>query len=179
MVGLGWDEAPRKGGALFGLLKPADIDCDASVILCDADGRLVSTEIHESCVYFGNLRHSSDAIIHYGDNLTGSGEGDSEKIMVDLQRVPPNIAKLVFVVNIYDAKARNQHFGMIENAFIRLVNMDNGNEICRYDLSENYTSMTGMIVGELCRCANGWEFNALGQPVQNASRLQSIIRLYE
>jgi len=178
MVGLGWDAAPRKGG-LFGLRKREEIDCDASVILCGADGKLVSPEITESCVYFGNLRYMSDAIIHQGDNLTGAEEGDAEKIIVDLQRLPENIAKLVFVVNIYDADKRDQHFGMIKNAYIRLVNLDSGREICRYDLSENYQGMTGMIVGELSRSSNEWEFNALGQPVQKASRLQSLIRLYE
>lgn len=121
----------------------------------------------------------SDAIIHQGDNLTSAGEGDAEQIVVNLQRLPKNIAKLVFVVNIYDADKRDQHFGMIKNAFIRLVNLDSGSEICRYDLSENYQGMTGMIVGELCRSANEWEFNALGRSAQKASRLQSLIRLYE
>lgn len=137
MIGLSWDKAPRKRG-LFRLIKPEDIDCDASVILCGADGKLVRSEINESCVYFGNLRHVSDAIIHQGDNLTGAGEGDAEQIVVNLQRIPEKVVKLGLAVNIYDADKRNQHFGLIENAFARLINLDNGKEICPYDLSESY-----------------------------------------
>lgn len=177
MVGLGWDEAPRRGGFL-GLMKPEPIDCDASVILCGGDGKLINKDLNQSVVYFGNLRDASDAIIHQGDNLTGEGEGDDEQIMVDLRRVPGNIQKMVFVVNIYDANKRGQHFGMIRNAFIRLVDMDNRNEICRYNLSEDYSGMTGLIVGEIYRRNGEWKFNAVGQPVREASRLQSLVNLY-
>ena len=125
MVGLGWDEAqPTVTGwkALFAA-KPADIDCDASAILCGPDGKLVGGKTNDYVVYFGNLRHPSGAIVHQGDNLTGAGEGDDEQIMVDLSLVPASVAKIVFVVNIYDAATRKQHFGLIRNAFIRLVNM--------------------------------------------------------
>lgn len=174
MVGLGWDEAQQ--GGLF--RRPQPIDCDASVILCGPNGKIISNNPNECCVYFGNLRHSSGAIIHQGDNLTGAGEGDDEQIMVDLQRIPSNIDKLVFVVNIYDANVRNQHFGMIRNAFIRLVNMDNRSEICRFNLSENYSGMTGLVVGEIYRRNGEWKFNAIGQPVKEASRLASLIRLF-
>ncbi len=177
MVGLGWDEAPRSGG-LFGLCRPQPIDCDASVILCGANGKIISTDIKRCCVYFGNLRHSSGAITHQGDNLTGAGDGDDEQIMVDLSMVPANIEKMVFVVNIYDARTRNQHFGMIRNAFIRLVDMDSGTEICRFNLSENYSGMTGLVVGEIYKRNGAWKFNAVGQPVQEASRLDSLIRIY-
>jgi stress response protein SCP2 len=176
MVGLGWDEAPR-GLGFFSQAKP--IDCDASVILCGADGKILKTgNIKDSVVYFGNLRHSSGAIIHQGDNLTGEGEGDDEQIRVNLPMVPSNIEKMVFVVNIYDANVRKQHFGMIRNAFIRLVDMDTNSEICRFNLSENYNNMTGLVVGEIYRRNGEWKFNAVGQPVQNASRLQSLINLY-
>ena len=176
MVGLGWDEVERKRG--FFAPKPQDIDCDASAILCGADGKVVSRNISECLIYFGNLRHSSDAIIHQGDNLTGAGDGDDEQIMVDLGRVPSNIEKLVFVVNIYDGSRRGQHFGLIKNAFIRLVNMDNQAEICRYDLSENYEGMTGLVVGELYRYNGEWKFNAIGQPVREADKLESLVKLY-
>ena len=176
MVGLGWDEA--RAGGFFGLMKPKPIDCDASVILLGADGKVVSRDINQSVVYFGNLRHASDAIIHQGDNLTGAGEGDDEQILVDLARIPTSIERLVFVVNIYDANVRGQHFGMIQNAFIRLVNLENRAEICRYDLTENYSGMTGLIVGEIYRKNGEWKFNAVGQPVRQASRLQSLINLY-
>lgn len=176
MVGLGWDEAPRSGG-LF--RQPQPIDCDASVILCGADGKLLYNDAQNNIVYFGNLRHSSGAIIHQGDNLTGAGDGDDEQIMVNLPMVPASIDKMVFVVNIYDAGVRNQHFGMIRNAFIRLVNMDNRQEICRFNLSENYSGMTGLIVGEIYRRNGEWKFNAIGQPVREASRLMSIVRMYQ
>ena len=129
-------------------------------------------------MYFGNLRHYSGAIVHQGDNLTGAGDGDDEQIMVNLPMVPANVEKMVFVVNIYDARVRNQHFGMIRNAFIRLVDMDTGTEICRFNLSENYNGMTGLVVGEIYKRNGDWKFNAIGQPVQEASRLDSLIRLY-
>lgn len=182
MVGLGWDEAQQSGGGgflknLFGG-EPQDIDCDASAILCGTNGKIVSNDINECCVFFGNLQHSSGAIIHQGDNLTGAGDGDDEQIMVNLRQVPSNIDKIVFVVNIYEARARNQHFGMIRNAFIRLVNMDNNTEICHYNLSDNYNNMTGLVVGEIYRKNGEWKFNAIGQPVQEASRLDSLIQLY-
>lgn len=179
MVGLGWDEAQRGGffGNLFGV-EPQPIDCDASVILCGANGKIVANDASKCCVYFGNLRHSSGAIVHQGDNLTGAGDGDDEQIMVNLPQVPSYIDKMVFVVNIYDARPRKQHFGMIKNAFIRLVDMDNGREICRFNLSENYNNMTGLVVGEIYRRNGEWKFNAIGQPVQEASRLGSLIELY-
>ena len=177
MVGLGWDEVEQKRRVFFAP-KPQDIECDASVILCGANGKVISPDPKQGCVYFGNLRHSSGAIVHQGDNLTGAGEGDDEQIMVDLPLVPPHIDKLVFVVNIYDANVRRQHFGMIRNAFIRLVDLSNNTEICRFNLSENYDGMTGMVVGELYRHEGEWKFNAIGQAVREASRLASLIRLY-
>ena len=176
MVGLGWDEVEQKRS--FFAPKPQDIDCDASVILCGADGKVINGGVNACCVYFGNLRHASGAIVHQGDNLTGSGEGDDEEIMVDLRALPADVDKLVFVVNIYDANVRHQHFGMIRNAFIRLVDMDAKNEICRFDLSENYANMTGLVVGEIYRRDGEWKFNAIGQPVQEASRLDALINLY-
>lgn len=183
MVGLGWDEAQQSSGGgflkgLFGGGQNQAIDCDASAILCGANGKIVANDISQCCVYFGNLRHSSGAIVHQGDNLTGEGDGDDEQIMVNLSMVPTSIDKIVFVVNIYDARARNQHFGMIRNAFIRLVNMDNSTEICRYNLSDNYNNMTGLVVGEIYRKNSEWKFNAIGQPVREASRLDSLIQLY-
>lgn len=179
MVGLGWDEA----GGMFGFSKsqpqrPQTIDCDASAILLNANGRLAGTDVNSCCVYFGNLRHSSGAILHQGDNLTGEGEGDDEQIFVNLPRVPQEIHKIVFVVNIYDANVKGQHFGMIQNAFIRLVNTQNQQEICRFNLSENYSDMTGIVVGELYRYKGEWKFNAIGQPVKEASRLSSLLNLY-
>ncbi len=175
MVGLGWDEVQQKRG--FFAPKPQDIDCDASVILCGSDGKVVGG-IKDCLIYFGNLRHPSGAIVHQGDNLTGGGEGDDEQIMVDLSLLPDNIAKLVFVVNIYDGTVRKQHFGMIRNAFIRIVDAGNRNEICRFNLTEDYGGMTGMIVGEIYRKDGEWKFNAVGQGVREASRLDNLVQLY-
>lgn len=177
MVGLGWDEAKQGSGFLGGLFSQS-IDCDASVILCGENGKIVSNDIKQCCVYFGNLKHASGAIVHQGDNLTGAGEGDDEQIMVNLPMVPQNVDKMIFVVNIFDAKARKQHFGLIRNAFIRLVDMGTKSEFCRFNLSENYNGMTGLIVGEIYRKNGEWKFNAMGQPVQEASRLDSIIKMY-
>lgn len=188
MVGLGWDEAPpasqQSGGGLFKAFKSRaqqptqSIDCDASAILLNANGKLYGSEANDCCVYFGNLSHYSGAVQHQGDNLTGAGDGDDEQIMVNLSMVPADVAKIVFVVNIYDANVKNQHFGMIQNAFIRLVNLSNNSEICRFNLSENYSGMTGLVVGEIYRYNGEWKFNAIGQPVKDASRLQSLLNLY-
>ncbi|MBQ8136713.1 MAG: TerD family protein [Clostridia bacterium] len=177
-VGLGWDEAQRATGlkAFLGI-KPADIDCDASVILCGSNGRTAGSSIRDCCVYYGNLRHASDAIIHAGDNLTGGGDGDDEQININLSRIPANVAKLVFVVNIYDANIRHQHFGMIKNAFIHLVDVRTNRDICRYNLTDDFSGMTGLVVGELERSGSTWEFTAIGRGVENASRLDALINL--
>lgn len=158
IVGLGWDEAPRKKAGLFAP-KPQPIDCDASAILLQ-NGKLVEKG---DLVYFGNLRHYTDTVVHMGDNLTGAGEGDDEQIVVDLANIPQHYDKIVIVVNIYEAVKRKQHFGMIQNAFIRLVNAGNNNEMCRYNLSENYEGMMAMVFGEIYRHNGEWKFNAIGQ----------------
>lgn len=158
LVGLGWDEAKRSKGGFFAP-KPQPIDCDASALLLQSGKLLDPSDI----VYFGNLQHKSGTIRHMGDNLTGAGEGDDEQILVDLSRVPAQYDRIVVVVNIYEAVKRNQHFGMIENAFIRLVDGKTNNEMCRYNLSENYSGMTAMIFGEIYRHNGEWKFNAIGQ----------------
>jgi stress response protein SCP2 len=180
MVGLGWDEAQQtaKGWKALFAAKPQDIDCDASVILLGEDGKLVSRNLKETCIFYGNQTHPSGAIAHQGDNLTGGGEGDDEQIMIDLSLIPGNIHRLVFVVNIYDANVRNQHFGMIRNAFIRLVDQNNRSEICRFNLTEDYSGMTGMIVGEIYRHGSEWKFNAIGQGVADASRITKLVEKY-
>ena len=99
-------------------------------------------------------------------------------LVVNTSLIPPQIARLVFVVNIYDANVRNQHFGMIKNAFIRLVNLETRTEICRYNLTEDYSGKTGLIVGEIYRKDNEWKFNAIGQGVADASRLQKLVDMY-
>lgn len=163
MVGLGWDEVKQTRG--FFAPKPQDIDCDASAFLC-MGGRLTS---NQDVVYFGNLRHGSGAVAHMGDNLTGAGEGDDEQILVDLSVLPGQYDKIVFVVNIYQAAQRRQHFGMIQNAFIRICDAETNQELCRYNLSENYDGMTAMIFGELYLYKGQWKFNAIGQPTRDNS----------
>jgi len=167
MVGLGWDPAEQKksSGFFSALLGGDDIDCDASVFLCKG-GRVVDSK---DVVYFGNKKHKSGAVNHMGDNLTGEGEGDDEQIMVNLDGVPAEYDKLVFVVNIYRAQQRKQHFGMIKNAFIRIVDQDTNREFCRYNLSENYDGMLSLICGEIYRYKGEWKFNALGQATKDNS----------
>ena len=181
MVGLGWDEAQQTAKGLRALFaaKPQDIDCDASVILCGQDGKLLRRPINQTCVYYNNLRHPSGAVVHQGDNLTGGGEGDDEQIMVDLSLLPADVYKLVFVVNIYDANVRNQHFGMIRNAFIRLVDLSSRNEICRFNLTDDYSGKTGMVVGEIYKHDGEWKFNAIGQGVTDASRITKLLEMYQ
>ena len=112
------------------------------------------------------MQHSSRAIIHQGDNLTGAGDGDDEVIIIDLPRIPANIAKLIFVVNIYECVTRKQDFGQIENAFVRLVNSSNNKELARYNLSgKEYMGMTGMILAEVYRHNNEWKMAAIGNGV--------------
>lgn len=157
MVGLGWDEVQQKKG-LFAP-KPQAIDCDASALLLQ-NGHFVRKE---DVVFFGNLQHFSGAVVHLGDNLTGAGEGDDEQIIVDLSQVPAEYDRIVVVVNIYQAVQRRQHFGLIRNAFIRIVDARNNNEMCRYNLTEDYSGMTAMIFGEIYRHNGEWKFNAIGQ----------------
>lgn len=162
LVGLGWDAVTQKKIGLFGV-KPRAIDCDASAILLK-NGKFCNKA---DLVYFGNLRHKNGAVQHLGDNLTGAGEGDDEQIIVELSKVPAEYDRIVIVVNIYQAVARKQHFGMIQNAFIRIVDGKTNAEMCRYDLSENYDGYTAMIFGEIYRHNDEWKFNAMGQPTND------------
>lgn len=162
VVGLGWDEVEKKG-FFSAFKKTQNIDCDATAIIC-TNGKLVS---NSDIVYFGNLKHKSGAVKHMGDNLTGAGEGDDEQITVDLDRLPANCDKVVFVVNIYQATQRKQQFGMIGNAFIRICDSDTNQELCKYNLTESYNGLTAMIFGEMCRSNGKWEFNAIGQGTQD------------
>ncbi|WDV45599.1 TerD family protein [Clostridiaceae bacterium M8S5] len=178
MVGLGWD--PVKGGQGGGFIKSLfsstpEIDCDASLFMLNANDKLESSK---HVVYFGNLKSYDGSIVHMGDNLTGDGDGDDEQIMVNLKDVPSNVQKLVFVVNIYDCIKRRQHFGMIQNAFIRIVNMDNNKEMVRFNLTEQYSNMTALTVGELYRHDNEWKFVALGQGTGDTS-LGEMARKYQ
>ncbi|MDE7324331.1 MAG: TerD family protein [Lachnospiraceae bacterium] len=162
IVGLGWDEAKQAKRGFFAP-KPQPIDCDASAILL-MNGKLCA---NDDVIYFNNLRHKTGTVQHMGDNLTGAGDGDDEQIIVDLAAIPEQYDRIVIVVNIYQAYQRKQHFGMIQNAFIRLVDARNNTEMCKYNLSEDYSNMTAMIFGEIYRHNGEWKFNAVGQGTQD------------
>jgi tellurium resistance protein TerD len=164
VVGLGWDARTTTG---------TDFDLDASAIACRADGRVLSDQYF---VFFNNLRSPDGAIEHQGDNLTGAGEGDDEQVKVHLSTLPAEIDKIVFPVSIYDAEARQQSFGQVRNAFIRIVNGFGGAEIARYDLSEDASTETAMVFGEVYRHGADWKFRAVGQGY--SSGLAGIARDY-
>lgn len=163
MCGLGWDVAKSEG--LFGFLGVGqNVDLDASV-LCLNDSNILEKD--KDIIYFGNLRHYSDAITHLGDNLTGAGEGDDEQIIVNLPQIPANISKLVFTVNIYDAFNRRQEFSQVKNAFVRLVDLGTKKEIARYTLSgSQYQDCTGLILAEVYRQEDDWKMAAKGEGVR-------------
>ena len=163
IVGLGWDEVQQQRS--FFAPKPQDIDCDAFALLL-VDGKLASSQ---DIVYYGSLKHNSGSVVHMGDNLTGAGDGDDEQIVIDLNRVPAQYDRIVLAVNSYQAYERRQHFGMIQNAFIRLVDARNNNEMCIYNLTENYSNQTAMLFGEVYRYNGEWKFNAVGQGTTDGS----------
>lgn len=151
LVGLGWDTNKYDGGA--------DFDLDASAFLTGENGKVLSDS---DFIFYSNLKHSSGAVTHTGDNLTGEGEGDDEVIKVDLSLVPANINGISFTVTIYDADSRNQNFGQVSNAYIRIVDENTGTEVIRYDLGEDFSVETAIVVGEIYRNAGEWKFNAIG-----------------
>lgn len=157
-VGLGWDE--KKLGFLGGMCSSNDdIDCDASAFLMKG-GKI---QDRDDIVYYGHLFHKSEAVKHTGDNLTGAGDGDDETIYVSLDKVPENIDSILFVVNIYQAENRRQHFGMIENAFIRVYNRDNNEELCKFQLTDNFKGMTALVCAEIYKKDGEWKFKAIGE----------------
>ena len=174
-VGLGWDEVQQNKGFFASLLGGAkeDIDCDASVYLLK-NGKLMS---EDDIVYFNNLNHKSGAVHHHGDNLTGGGDGDDEQVSISLAKVPAEYDRIVIAVNIYKANERKQNFGLVQNAFIRVVDKSNNSEICRYNLTDDYSGSTGIIFGEVYRDGGEWKFNAAGQGIQ-ASYINDVARRF-
>jgi tellurium resistance protein TerD len=150
-VGLGWDVRTTTGG---------DFDLDASALLANAEGKVANDG---NFVFFNNLKSPDGSVEHTGDNLTGEGEGDDEAIKVNLAAVPADIDKIVFPVSIYEAESRQQSFGQVRNAFIRVVNQADNSELARYDLSEDASTETAMVFGELYRNGAEWKFRAIGQ----------------
>ncbi len=155
MVGLGWDVNVFDSGA--------DFDLDASVFMVGSNGRCPT---EKEFIFYGNLVHDSGGITHMGDNRTGEGEGDDEQIEIDLSKIPSNIEKIAITVTIYDADKRRQNFGQVSNAYIRLVDETTGAELIRYDLGEDFSIETAVVVGELYRNNGEWKFNAIGSGFQ-------------
>ena len=149
-VGLGWDARVTDG---------TDFDLDASVFVCGEDGKVVSDG---HFVFYNNKKSPDGSVEHLGDNRTGEGEGDDEQVQIDLSAVPANVKKLVFAVTIHEAAARNQNFGQVGNAFMRVINQEGGAELARYDLSEDYSIETAMTFGEVYRHGEEWKFKAIG-----------------
>lgn len=150
-VGLGWDVRETEG---------VDFDLDASCFLTGETGKVRSDA---DFIFYNQLQTPDGSVQHTGDNLTGEGEGDDESIIVDLSAISPDIFKLAFSVTIHDAPARGQNFGQVSAAFIRVVNVETNNEIVRYDLSEDASTETAMIFGEVYRNSGEWKFRAVGQ----------------
>ena len=150
-VGLGWDARATTG---------ADFDLDASALALGEDHKIKSDQYF---IFFNNLRSPDGSIEHLGDNLTGGGDGDDEQVKVDLSAVPPEISSIVFAVSIYEGDTRQQSFGQVRNAFIRVVNQADSVELARYDLTEDASTETAMVFGELYRYNGEWKFRAIGQ----------------
>lgn len=176
VIGLGWDAATEKKGffgSLFGSSNSSSIDCDASVVAC-RNGHFVS---NDDLIYYGHLSHSSGAILHHGDNLTGDGDGDDEQIEINFNTLPSDVDKIGVVVNIFNANSKHQHFGMIENAFVRIFDKNTNQELCKYNLSDNYSGKIAMIFGELYRENGEWQFRAVGEGT-NDSSVNSLANRY-
>lgn len=155
MVGLGWDVNAYDSGSAF--------DLDAAAFMLGENGKCPT---EKEFVFYGNLEHLSGSVKHMGDNLTGEGDGDDEQIQVNLKEIPSNVSRVAFTVTIYDAEQRRQNFGQVSNAFIRIVDESNGQELIRYDLGEDFSIETAVVVGELYRHNGEWKFNAIGSGFQ-------------
>lgn len=151
LIGLGWDARSSDG---------QDFDLDASVFMTTDNGKVPSDDYF---VFYNQLKSPCGSVQHTGDNLTGDGDGDDESVIVELEKVPDNIKSLFVTVTIHDAETRRQNFGQVSNAFVRLVNHETGQEVLRFDLSEDYSTETAMVFGEVYRHNGDWKFRAIGQ----------------
>ena len=184
-VGLGWDEyTQKKEKGIKGFFKSmsepvshGSIDCDATAFLLRND-KLDSSSKTADEVSYRSGSAQNNCVKHSGDNLTGAGDGDDETIKVDLNKVPEDVNKIVFVVNIYQAKQRGQDFGMIENAFIRVYNREDNKELCKFNLTDDYKGKTALICGEIYRYNGEWKFNAIGEGTEDKS-IQEMRERYE
>lgn len=150
-VGLGWDARVTDG---------AGFDLDASAFLLNEGGKVRSDA---DFIFYNNKTSADGSVVHQGDNQTGSGDGDDEVVSINLSKVPADVLKVAFSVTIHEAEARKQNFGQVGNAYIRVVNKADGKEVARYDLSEDYSTETAMIFGEIYRNSGEWKFKAIGQ----------------
>ena len=151
VVGLGWDINQFDNGGAF--------DLDTAAFMLDDNGRCPTDK---EFIFFGNLNHTSGSVQHLGDNKTGAGDGDDEQIRINLTAIPDNISRIAFTVTIYEAEERRQNFGQVNNAFIRIYNENNGEELLRYDLGEDFSIETAVVFGELYKHNGEWKFNAIG-----------------
>jgi tellurium resistance protein TerD len=150
-VGLGWDVRATDG---------SDFDLDASAFMVKTDGKVRGDS---DFIFYNNLKSTDGSVQHMGDNKTGAGEGDDEVVSIDLSKVPAEVDKVAFAVTIHDGESRRQSFGQVSNAFIRVVNKADGKELARYDLTEDGSTETALIFGELYRNGADWKFRAVGQ----------------
>lgn len=162
LLGLGWEARSSDG---------SDFDLDASLFLVGDNGKVRSDA---DFIFYGQLKSPCGSVEHTGDNRTGAGEGDDEALKIQLDKVPSSVQRLVVAVTIHEADVRRQNFGMVHGAFIRLVNLDSDAEIARFDLSEDYSTETAMIFGEIYRYQGEWKFRAVGQGYAGGLRALAI-----
>ncbi|MGG0736505.1 TerD family protein [Niallia taxi] len=151
IIGLGWDTNRYDGGV--------DFDLDASAFLADANGKVINDL---DFIFYNNLAHPSGGVEHTGDNRTGEGDGDDEQIVIDFSKIPAHVHKVGIAVTIHDADSRSQNFGQVSNAFVRVVNEETNVEILRYDLGEDFSVETAVVICELYKHNGDWKFNAIG-----------------
>jgi len=156
VIGLGWDVNKYDGGKEF--------DLDAAAFMLNTEGKVAD---EKNFVFFNNQMSPDGSVIHTGDNRSGAGDGDDEQIKVDLALVSSSVAKITFGITIHEAKERNQNFGQVSNAYVRVLNEASGEEVIRYDLGEDFSVETAIVVGELYRNNAEWKFNAIGSGYQN------------
>ncbi|MED3553526.1 TerD family protein [Cytobacillus praedii] len=155
VVGVGWDVNKYDGGH--------DFDLDSSVFLLGDNGKVTSDS---DFVFYNNANGGNGSVVHTGDNRTGAGDGDDEQVKVDLANVPANIQRITFTITIHDGEARNQNFGQVSNSYVRIMSEDSGEELIRYDLGEDFSIETAIVVGELYRHNADWKFSAIGSGYQ-------------
>lgn len=151
VVGLGWDTNKYDGGK--------DFDLDASIFCLNGAGKVTS---EADFIFYNNRKNSNGSVVHNGDNRTGAGDGDDEQVSVDLATVPAETEKIAFCITIHEADTRSQNFGQVSNAYVRILNEGSGAELIRYDLGEDFSIETGVVIGELYRHSGEWKFSAIG-----------------